>query len=89
MGIESLAAWLRSVKEAKVYQSVLLASMKKSAKKFFQPQQRPKPPEKYCASPSQPCPLPSGTSTTALPHSRSHATQSDNLNLRLADYDPG
>ncbi len=37
MGINSLSAWLQSVKEARAYQKVFQATLQKAAKKFFVP----------------------------------------------------
>jgi hypothetical protein len=37
MGCDSLTAWLRSVREAKTYQKVFLASLQKESKRFFIP----------------------------------------------------
>ncbi len=37
MGIDSLSAWLQSVKEARAYHKVFQATLQKAAKKFFVP----------------------------------------------------
>jgi hypothetical protein len=90
MSRDSLASWLRSVKEAEAYQDVFRASLAKAAKHFYQPQTR-------SMAKVDPKDIPKMTN---LPGSEQAAHGGDmgmdmlvettgDLELKTADFDPG
>jgi hypothetical protein len=94
MGCDSLSSWLRSVKEAKVYQKVFRVSIKKSAEKYF-PLKSSAPPHivphssktdgvSYCTKIVKP---PSTSSVTSTNQAQGHLPSSSTT--IMADFDPG
>jgi hypothetical protein len=94
MGCDSLSSWLRSVKEAKVYQKVFRASMANSAEKYF-PLKSSAPP--YIVPHSSKTDGGSYRTEIVKPPSTSTVTSTTQAQGRLpsssttimADFDPG